>query len=90
VGFDAAVAAACTYYVIGVVSPSGSLGARESAATGLTSLLAAGGAHASAFAPVALVVSASEAVIFLTAGLTGMLFTQPWRLLAGRGDPERR
>lgn len=90
VGFDAAMAAACTYYVIGVVSPSGSLGARESAATGLTSLLAASGSHASAFAPVALVVSASEAIIFLTAGLTGMLFTQPWRLLAGRGEPARR
>lgn len=85
VGFDAAVAAACTYYVIGVVSPSGSLGARESAATGLASLLAAHGSHASAFAPVALVVSASEAVVFLVAGLGGMAFTQPWRLLVRAG-----
>ncbi len=90
VGFDAAVAAACTYYVVGVVSPSGSLGARESAATGLTSLLATGGAHASAFAPVALVVSASEAVIFLVAGLTGMACTQPWKWLVPSGDPGPR
>ena len=90
VGFDAAVAAACTYYVIGVVSPSGSLGARESAATGLTSLLATGGSHASAFAPVALVVSASEAVVFLVAGLAGMACTQPWTWLVRRDDPTRR
>ncbi|MEI7657179.1 MAG: lysylphosphatidylglycerol synthase domain-containing protein [Phycisphaerae bacterium] len=89
VGFDAAVAAACTYYVIGVVSPSGSLGARESAATGLASLLASHGAHTGAFAPVALVVSASEAVIFLIAGLAGMAYTQPWRLLV-RGGASRQ
>lgn len=73
---DTAVIAACAFYVIGVVSPSGSLGARESGTTGLAALLAVPG-----FAPISLIVSGTEIIVNLTAALVGTLWLKPWRLV---------
>lgn len=84
VHMDTALMAACTYYMIGLTSPSGSLGAREGATTGLASLLAVPGMEGGQFAPIALTVSATEFVVFLTGGLAGMLWIQPWKALAER------
>jgi hypothetical protein len=78
---DTAILAACTFYVIGVASPSGSLGARESATTGLAGLLAIPGLDHAAFLPIALTVSATEIVINATTALVGVLWIQPWKLL---------
>jgi hypothetical protein len=73
------------YFLVGVVSPSGQAGLREGAATGLAGvLLAKTGAtreSAEAFAPVALLVSATEAVVFLTTGVLGLLWLRPDRLI---------
>ena len=73
------------YFLVGVVSPSGQAGLREGAATGLAGvLLAKTGATqetAATFAPVALLVSATEAIVFLAAGVLGLLWLRPDRLL---------
>jgi len=77
------------YFLVGVVSPSGQAGLREGAATGLAGvLLAKTGATketAAAFAPVALLVSATEAVVFLSTGLLGLLWLRPDRLIRVSG-----
>jgi len=84
--FDTAILAACTFYVIGVASPSGSLGARESATTGLAALLAIPGLDRGAFLPIALTVSATEIIVNLTSALAGVAWIQPWKLLAPRSE----
>jgi hypothetical protein len=89
VQMDTAVMAACTYYMIGLTSPSGSLGAREGATTGLASLLAVPGMEGGQFAPIALTVSVTEFIVFLSSGLAGVLWIRPWKLLA-KSDPSRR
>jgi hypothetical protein len=75
------------YFLVGVVSPSGQAGLREGAATGIAGLLlaktGATGEAAKAFAPVALLVSATEALVFLVAGGMGLLWLRPDRLIRG-------
>ncbi|MEX2218241.1 MAG: lysylphosphatidylglycerol synthase domain-containing protein [Phycisphaerales bacterium] len=77
------------YFLIGIVSPSGLAGLREGAATGLAGLLlASAGATReaiSAFAAVALLVSATEAVVYLSVGVAGLAWLRPDRLLRVKG-----
>jgi len=78
---DTAVIAACTFYLIGVLSPSGALGARESGTTGLASFLTIPGVTGGGFAPISLIVSGTEIIINITAAFIGLLWLKPWRLL---------
>lgn len=74
-----------TFFLVGVVSPSGLAGLREGAATGLAGLLLAKtGAHDDTFrvfAAVALLVTANEAIVFLLGAALGVAWLRPDRLL---------
>lgn len=84
---------ALTYFIIGVVSPSGLAGLREGGATVLFGSLFAAAGMASKearehFAAVALLVTAVEAVSFLIGGALGLAWLRPDRLIrrgAARG-----
>lgn len=78
---DTAVIASCTYFLVGVVSPSGSLGAREGATTGLAALLAIPGMEHGAFAPIAIFVSVLEIITHLCSAILGSVVLRPWKLL---------
>ncbi|MCE7972852.1 MAG: hypothetical protein DYG92_00795 [Leptolyngbya sp. PLA1] len=80
-----AVLIAGVYFLIGVVSPSGAVGAREGGATGLARVLP--GVNYAAFAGVALAVSAAEVVVVVISVALALLWLKPWRLL-GRGGAE--
>ena len=74
-----------TFFLIGVVSPAGMAGLREGAATGLAGiLLAKAGADEDSyadFAKVALLVTATEAIVFLASAAVGIAWLRPDRLL---------
>ena len=78
------------YFLIGIVSPSGLAGLREGAASGIAGLLlakaGASGHAASSFAPVALLVSATEAAVFLGFGLLSLAWLRPDRLVRVRAS----
>ncbi|MBS0196451.1 MAG: flippase-like domain-containing protein [Planctomycetes bacterium] len=78
---DTAVLAASTFYLIGVLSPSGALGAREGVTTGLAGLLAVPGVSRAAFAPIALTVSATEVLVNLSAAALGAAWLRVWNIL---------
>ncbi len=82
---DTALIAAIAFYVIGVASPSGSLGARESGTSGLAGILSIPGISAASFAPLTLIVSGTEILVNFTFGLMGTLWLKPWRLLRKPG-----
>ena len=77
-----AMAAASVYFLTGVLSPSGNLGAREGAVTGL-GLLPAVGNHEE-LALLALTVTGAEIVGALIAGVAGAVYVRPDRLLAAQ------
>jgi hypothetical protein len=81
----AAIVAASVYFITGIVSPAGNLGAREGAVTGV-GFLPAIDAHEQ-FALLALTVTAAEIVGALIAGALGALYERPDRLLASAVPP---
>lgn len=86
-----AVLIAGAYFLIGVVSPSGAVGAREGGATGLARVLP--GVNYAAFAGIALAVSAAEVVVVVACVALALVWLRPWRLLshrAGVGGTEPR
>lgn len=85
-----AVLIAGVYFLIGVVSPSGAVGAREGGTTGLAKVLP--GVNYAAFAGVALAVSAAEVVVVVVCVVLALAWLRPWRLLSrpaaeGAGEP---
>jgi hypothetical protein len=79
---DDAILVASVYFLIGVFSPAGTLGVREGGAA-----LAAGAlgvSSASAFATVALVVGAAEAITNLAAAGAAVAWLRPDRMLRAR------
>jgi hypothetical protein len=81
-----ALPVALTYFIIGVLSPSGLAGLREGGATVLFGSLFAAAGMASQearehFAAVALLVTAVEAVAFLIGGAIGLAWLRPDRLI---------
>lgn len=84
-----AVPIAITYFLVGVVSPSGLAGLREGAATGLAGVLVskAGATKETmqAFAAVSLLVTAVEAAAFLAGGAIGLAWLRPDRVIRLRG-----
>jgi hypothetical protein len=81
---------ALAFFFVGAASPAGMAGLREGAVTGLAGLLLKGtAAHASVrdYAAVALVVSVTEAIVFLVGGILGLLWLRPDHLLKLRRKP---
>ena len=76
-----AVFASAVYFVTGVLSPSGNLGAREGAVTGAGFLPVVASASGD-LALVALTVTAAEILGALVAAAAGFLYVRPDRLLA--------
>ncbi len=80
-----------TFFMIGVVSPAGMAGLREGAATGLASVLlkktGASEDDYSSFAAIALLVTATEAIVFLASAAMGVAWLRPDRLLSLRQSP---
>lgn len=80
-----AVPIALVFFLLSVVSPSGAAGLREGAATGIAAvLLASAGASAEVarqYAPVALFITGTEAVVYLAGGALGIAWLRPDRLL---------
>ncbi len=84
---DQCILIASTYFLIGILSPTGALGAREAGSTGLAAALGISALHAdggASFAVVALTVSASEAVVALSLAALGVVWLRPDRLLLRR------
>lgn len=81
---EQAVLLAVTFFLIGVVSPTGMLGFREAGAAGMAGVLAF--ATSEEFAAVALTVGAAEAIVNLAGAALGLAWLRPDRLLRKR-DP---
>jgi hypothetical protein len=83
---DQALLISLSHFMIGVLSPFGVLGAREAGATGVASFLAIGteGEAAGAFAAVALLVGATEVMVYLVGAGLGLAWLRPDRLLRRR------
>lgn len=83
--FDAAILLAATYYLAGVVSPVGMIGTREGATIGVAGLTLA--ETASRLAPVALLVSAADAMVSSVAAGLALVWLRPDRLLRVSAPP---
>jgi hypothetical protein len=83
--WEAAILIATTFFLTGVISPAGTLGTREGAATVAAKLLP--GVDGDGFYVVTLVVSASEMLANAVFGTAGLVYLRPDRLL--RGGHER-
>lgn len=78
-GWENAILIATTYFIVGVISPAGTLGTREGGATAFAALLPS--LPTNGFIVVALVVGASEFVTNTTCGLAGLIYLRPDKLL---------
>lgn len=81
-GWDTSVMISSTYFLAGILVPSGTVGAREAAALALARKLAV--PDADSVAVVALVVTAFEAATLLGAAALGLIWLRPDRLLRKR------
>lgn len=79
------ILAASTFFMLGLLSPAGAVGAREGGTTGLVKLLEIPGVSHESLAVVALAVSATEAVVFAAAAIIGAIYLRLHRLLLARG-----
>lgn len=79
------VLVASTFFLLGVVSPAGAIGAREGGTTGLARLLRVPGVDPASTAVMALLVSATESIAFLVGALAGVAWIRPHRLFQRRG-----
>lgn len=86
-----AVPMAIVFFLIGAASPAGMAGIREAGVSGLAGLMLATsgqtGEVAAQYAPAALIVSATEALVFLACGGLGLAWLRPDRLLKLRAKP---
>lgn len=85
--WEAAILAACVYFLIGVLSPGGTLGAREGGTAGLGHLLAIPGMNTEGFALVALVVGGAELIVNFVCASGAILYLRPDRLLRREAKP---
>lgn len=74
---------ALAYFMIGVLTPVGALGAREGGVVGLAILLGAGDRET--IAALALLVTGTEAIANLACGGAGLAYLRPWRWFGERG-----
>jgi hypothetical protein len=78
-----AVLIAGVYFLIGVMSPTGAVGAREGGTTGLARVLP--GVNYAAFAGIAIAVSAAEVSVVVVSVALALAWLRPWRLLSPQG-----
>lgn len=76
--FGGAILLALSYFVIGVIAPSGMLGVREMGTTAVASI--ASMASSESFAAVALLVTAAESIVTLSMAGLGLFWLRPDRL----------
>lgn len=76
---------ATTYYLAGVLSPTGALGAREGAVVGMGALAASSGLGSGALASIALVITASEAATYMALGVPSAIYLRLDRIMRGAG-----
>lgn len=81
-----ALVLAIAHFLIGVVSPAGALGFRETGSAGLAALLAI--ATSETFALIALVITAIEGIVFLIAASAGIAWLRPMRFFSQRGTSQ--
>ncbi|MCC6285911.1 MAG: flippase-like domain-containing protein [Phycisphaerales bacterium] len=77
---------ALAYFMIGVLTPVGALGAREGGVVGLAILLGAG--ERESIAALALLVTGTEAIANLACGGVGLAYLRPWRWFGGRNEAD--
>ncbi len=82
-GWDQALLAASAYFMIGILSPAGVLGARETGTAGVAALLTIPALTSDAFVLATLVVTGAELVINLVAAAASIAWLRPDRLLRG-------
>lgn len=91
---DVALPVGIAFFVIGSASPAGMAGLRETGAAGLAGLMLSASGTESAtlatYAPVAILLSATEAIVFLVCGALGLAWLRPDRLLKLRDAPTPR
>lgn len=85
--WESSILAGASFFLIGVLSPAGSMGAREGGTTGLAALATIPGVSPEAFAAVTLAVSAVEMVVVLVCAAIAILAVAPWRLRADAPTP---
>jgi hypothetical protein len=84
----AAIVIALAYFVIGIVAPF-MVGLREMGVIGLAAaMLPAVGHDNAAFAPVPLLVTATESLVFLAAAAAGLAWLRPHRVLGLKAAPD--
>lgn len=83
-GFTQAVLLALSYFILGVVSPSGMLGVREMGTTFIASIAAM--AASDQFVGVALLVTSAESIVTLAGAGLGLAWLRPDRLFTRRTD----
>jgi MFS family permease len=81
-GWEEGVLFASSYFLIGMLSPFGMLGAREAGSMGVAAALGFGDAGESV-AVVILLVTATESLTYLVAGVAGAVWVRPDRLVRG-------
>jgi hypothetical protein len=79
VGWSHAFLYAVLHFIIGVVSPAGSVGTREGGLAGLAAMIETG--DSSGFQVVALLVLASESAVTAVAAVAGLIYLRPDRLM---------
>jgi len=87
--WESSILAGASFFLIGVLSPAGSMGAREGGTTGLAALATIPGVSPEAFAAVTLAVSAVEMVVVLACAAVAIIAVAPWRLPAGPSASEQ-
>ncbi len=80
VPWESGLLAGASFFLIGVLSPAGSMGAREGGTAGLAALATIPGVSPEAFAAVTLAVSAVEMVVVAVCAAVAVWFVAPWRL----------
>ena len=85
-GWDQALLAASAYFMIGILSPAGVLGARETGTAGVAALLTIPALTSDAFVLAVLVVTGAELIVNLVAAAASIAWLRPDRLLRG-GTP---
>ena len=84
--FGEALIGSAAYFMISVVSPAGSLGAREAGSAGIMGLLAL--VDLERFALIAVVVTGTEVIVNLLGAGAGIAYLRPHRLIRGAGGPD--
>jgi len=85
--FGEALIGSAAYFMISVLSPAGSLGAREAGSAGIMGLLAL--VDLEKFALIAVVVTGTEVIVNILGAAAGIAYLRPHRLIRGTQEPDQ-